>query len=178
MTSAGCDSHCHSQRREHDPGDRPRRWRAVGLRDRGRPPVSTALESRLPIDRHRGCLRQTRKRSGGPIARVGWCPARSCFVTTKLATDDQGYQSSQDALKASLERLGLDYVGPLSHPLARRRTQASYVNSWGGLMKRRGGRRHQIHRRGQLPRRTTCRTSSTLSYFTPAINQIELAPPA
>ena len=32
------------------------------------------------------------------------------FITTKLATEDQGYQASQDACKASVERLGLDYV--------------------------------------------------------------------
>ena len=32
------------------------------------------------------------------------------FITTKLATEDQGFQSSQDALRRSLERLGLDYV--------------------------------------------------------------------
>jgi len=42
---------------------------------------------------------------------AGSCLPRSeLFVTTKLAIDDQGFQSSQDALKASLDRLGLEYV--------------------------------------------------------------------
>jgi diketogulonate reductase-like aldo/keto reductase len=46
---------------------------------------------------------------GRAIASSG-VPREDLFVTTKLATEDQGFQSSQDALKASLERLGLDYV--------------------------------------------------------------------
>ena len=46
---------------------------------------------------------------GRAIASSG-VPREELFVTTKLATADQGYQSSQDALAASLERLGLDYV--------------------------------------------------------------------
>ena len=46
---------------------------------------------------------------GRAIASSG-VPREDLFVTTKLATEDQGFQSSQDALKASLDRLGLDYV--------------------------------------------------------------------
>ena len=46
---------------------------------------------------------------GRAIAASG-IPRAEVFVTTKLATEDQGFQSSQDAFKASLERLGLDYV--------------------------------------------------------------------
>ena len=46
---------------------------------------------------------------GRAIASSG-VPRDELFVTTKLATKDQGFQSSQDALAASLERLGLDYV--------------------------------------------------------------------
>jgi 2,5-diketo-D-gluconate reductase A len=110
---------------------------------------------------------------GRAIAASG-LPRSQLFVTTKLATDDQGYQSSQDALKASLERLGLDYVDlylihwPGGDP-------GSYVNSWGGLMKRRedGDTRsigvanfHAEHLSNIID----------LSYFTPAINQIELHP--
>src|SRR5260370_21967466 len=58
---------------------------------------------------------------GRAIAASG-VPRSELFVTTKLATHDQGFQSSQDAMKASLERLGLDYLDlyliqlPLSHP--------------------------------------------------------------
>ena len=110
---------------------------------------------------------------GRAIAGSG-LPRSELFVTTKLATDDQGFQSSQDALKASLDRLGLDYVDlylihwPGGDP-------GSYVNSWGGLMKRRedGDTRsigvanfHAEHLSNIID----------LSYFTPAINQIELHP--
>jgi 2,5-diketo-D-gluconate reductase A len=46
---------------------------------------------------------------GRAIAASG-IPRAEIFLTTKLAIDDQGYQSSQDSIKASLERLGMDYV--------------------------------------------------------------------
>src|SRR3977135_1775720 len=71
---------------------------------------------------------------GRAIAASG-VPRDELFITTKLATEDQGYQASQDACKASVERLGLDYVDlylihwPGGDP-------GNYVNSWGGLMKR------------------------------------------
>jgi len=96
------------------------------------------------------------------------------FVTTKLATGDLGFQASQDAIKASVERLGLDYVDlylihwPGGDP-------GKYVDSWGGLMKRRedGLTRsigvanfHAEHLSNIID----------LSFFTPAINQIELHP--
>jgi 2,5-diketo-D-gluconate reductase A len=110
---------------------------------------------------------------GRAIAASG-VPRSELFVTTKLATDDQGYQSSQDALKASLERLGLDYVDLyLIHWPGGDASQ--YVNSWGGLMKRRedGDTKsigvanfHAEHLSNVID----------LSYFTPAINQIELHP--
>jgi 2,5-diketo-D-gluconate reductase A len=110
---------------------------------------------------------------GRAIAASG-VPRSELFVTTKLATDDQGYQLSQDALKASLERLGLDYVDLyLIHWPGGDASQ--YVNSWGGLMKRRedGDTRsigvanfHAEHLSNVID----------LSYFTPAINQIELHP--
>src|ERR1700754_1571134 len=67
---------------------------------------------------------------GRAIAASG-VPREELFVTTKLATADQGFQSSQDALTASLERLGLEYVDlylihwPAGDP-------DKYVNSWGG----------------------------------------------
>src|SRR3984957_13977211 len=46
---------------------------------------------------------------GRAIAASG-IPRAELFITTKLANADQGINSSQDACKASLERLGLDYL--------------------------------------------------------------------
>ena len=88
---------------------------------------------------------------GRAIAASG-IPRAEIFVTTKLATDDQGFQAAQDACKASLERLGLDYVDlylihwPGGDP-------GKYVDSWGGLMKLQAGRLRQVDRRLQLSRR-------------------------
>jgi 2,5-diketo-D-gluconate reductase A len=110
---------------------------------------------------------------GRAVAASG-IPREELFVTTKLATDDQGFQSSQDALKASLDRLGLDYVDLyLIHWPAGE--QGKYIDSWGGLMtcKENGGTRsigvanfHAEHLSNIID----------LSFFTPAINQIELHP--
>ena len=110
---------------------------------------------------------------GRAIAASG-LPRSELFVTTKLATEDQGFQASQDACKASVERLGLDYVDLyLIHWPGGDHGQ--YVNSWGGLMKRKedGLTRsigvanfHAEHLSNIID----------LSFFTPAINQIELHP--
>jgi diketogulonate reductase-like aldo/keto reductase len=110
---------------------------------------------------------------GRAIAASG-VPRSELYVTTKLATPDQGFQSSQDALKASLQRLGLDYVDLyLIHWPGG--DHSKYVNSWGGLMKSKevGDTRsigvanfHAEHLSNIID----------LSFFTPAINQIELHP--
>ena len=72
---------------------------------------------------------------GRAIAASG-VPRAELFVTTKLAIQDLGFQASQDACKASLERLGLDYVDLyLIHWPAGE--SGTYVDSWGGLMKSR-----------------------------------------
>ncbi len=96
------------------------------------------------------------------------------FITTKLATEDQGFQSSQDALRRSLERLGLDYVDLyLIHWPGGE--HGKYIDSWGGLMRAKedGHSRsigvcnsHAQHLEDLL----------ALSFFTPAVNQIELHP--
>ncbi|MCZ8380386.1 aldo/keto reductase [Mycobacterium sp. CPCC 205372] len=101
-------------------------------------------------------------------------PRDEVFVTTKLATGDLGFKSSQDAGRASLERLGLDYVDLyLIHWPAG--DHGKYVDSWGGLMKLKedGVTRsigvsnfHAEHLSNIID----------LSFFTPAINQIELHP--
>src|SRR3977135_509831 len=101
-------------------------------------------------------------------------PRDELFITTKLATEDQGFQASQDACKASVERLVLYSVDLyLIHWPGGDHGQ--YVNSWGGLMKRKedGLTRsigvanfHAEHLSNIID----------LSFFTPAINQIELHP--
>jgi 2,5-diketo-D-gluconate reductase A len=110
---------------------------------------------------------------GRAIASSG-VPREELFVTTKLATHDQGFQASQDACKASLERLGMDYVDLyLIHWPAGER--GAYVDSWGGLMKEKEAGRarsigvanfHEEHLSNVIE----------LSFFTPAVNQIELHP--
>ena len=95
---------------------------------------------------------------GRAIASAG-IPREEIFITTKLATDDQGFQSSQDACKASLERLGLDYVDLyLIHWPATK--QGAHVDSWGGLMKAREVGHTRSIGVANFPR-GLCRTSST-----------------
>jgi diketogulonate reductase-like aldo/keto reductase len=110
---------------------------------------------------------------GRAIASSG-VPREEVFVTTKLATSDQGFQASQDAIKASLERLGLEYVDlylihwPAGDP-------GKYVDSWGGLMKRKElGDTRSIGVCNFLAEDLS--NVIDLSYFVPAINQIELHP--
>jgi 2,5-diketo-D-gluconate reductase A len=110
---------------------------------------------------------------GRAIAASG-VPREELFVTTKLATEDQGFQSSRDALKASLERLGLDYVDLyLIHWPAGE--HGAYIDAWGGLMTSRedGHTRsigvanfHEEHLSNIID----------LSFVTPVVNQIELHP--
>ncbi|WP_163889396.1 aldo/keto reductase [Mycolicibacterium hippocampi] len=110
---------------------------------------------------------------GRAISQSG-VPRDELFVTTKLATEDQGFQSSQNALKASLERLGLEYVDLyLIHWPAIE--HGKYVDSWGGLMK--------AKEVGDTRSIGVCNFNEghlddiiNLSFFTPAVNQIELHP--
>jgi len=110
---------------------------------------------------------------GRAIAASG-VPRDELYITTKLATEDQGFQASQDALKASIERLGLDYVDlylihwPGGDP-------GKYVDSWGGLMK---GKEDGFTKSIGVSNFHAEDLSNVidLSYFTPAINQIELHP--
>jgi 2,5-diketo-D-gluconate reductase A len=110
---------------------------------------------------------------GRAIAASG-IPRDEIFVTTKLANADQGFQSSQDALRASLGRLGLDYVDLyLIHWPAGE--HGKYIDSWGGLMKSK-----EV---GETRSIGVCNSHAhhlddliSLSFFTPAVNQIELHP--
>ncbi|WP_422748414.1 aldo/keto reductase [Mycobacterium sp. WMMD1722] len=110
----------------------------------------------------------------GRAVNASGIPREEIFVTTKLAVADLGFQSSQDAIRASLERLGLDYVDLyLIHWPAGE--QGKYVDSWGGMMKsRQDGLARSIgvcnfHEEHLL-------NIIQLSFFTPAVNQIELHP--
>jgi 2,5-diketo-D-gluconate reductase A len=110
---------------------------------------------------------------GRAIAASG-VPRDELFITTKLATEDQGFQASQDACTASIERLGLDYVDlylihwPGGDP-------GRYVDSWGGLMKR---KQDGLTRSIGVSNFHAEDLSNVieLSFVTPAVNQIELHP--
>jgi 2,5-diketo-D-gluconate reductase A len=110
---------------------------------------------------------------GRAIAASG-IPRAELFVTTKLANADQGLTTSQAACKASLERLGLDYVDLyLIHWPAPQ--LGKYVDSFGGLIQARGD--------GLTRSIGVCNfteehldTVIDLTFVTPAVNQIELHP--
>jgi 2,5-diketo-D-gluconate reductase A len=110
---------------------------------------------------------------GRAIAASG-IPRAELFVTTKLANADQGLTSTQNACKASLERLGLDYVDLyLIHWPAPQ--LGKYVDSFGGLIQLRGD--------GQVRSIGVCNFTEDhlsniidLTFVTPAVNQIELHP--
>ena len=110
---------------------------------------------------------------GRAIAASG-IPRAELFVTTKLATADQGFSKATEACSASLERLGLDYLDLfLVHwPAA---ALGSYVDSFGGLIQARGdGTTRSIG----VSNFTEDHLSMVidLTFVTPAVNQIELHP--
>jgi diketogulonate reductase-like aldo/keto reductase len=110
---------------------------------------------------------------GRAIAASG-VPREELFITTKLATADQGFQASQDACKASLSRLGLDYLDLyLIHWPAE--ANGKYIDAWGGLMKAKEvGQTKSIG----VSNFTAENLADVidLSFVTPVINQIELHP--
>jgi 2,5-diketo-D-gluconate reductase A len=110
---------------------------------------------------------------GRAIAASG-VPRAEIFVTTKLATPDQGFQASQDGAKASLERLGLDYVDLyLIHWPGG--DSGKYVDSWAGLMRVQGdGLTKSIGVANFTPEDLS--TIIDLTYVVPTVNQIELHP--
>jgi diketogulonate reductase-like aldo/keto reductase len=110
---------------------------------------------------------------GRAIAASG-IPRAELFVTTKLATPDQGFVSAQEACTASLERLGLEYVDLyLIHWPAP--SVGKYVDAFGGMIQSRG----EGHARSIGVSNFTEDHLSTvidLTFVTPAVNQIELHP--
>jgi 2,5-diketo-D-gluconate reductase A len=110
---------------------------------------------------------------GRAIAASG-IPRDELFISTKVATEDQGYNSTREALAASLVRLGLDYVDMyMIHWPA---TQlGKYIDTYGAMQK--------IQQEGQIRSIGVCNfleeqlgTISDLTYTNPVINQIELHP--
>jgi 2,5-diketo-D-gluconate reductase A len=110
---------------------------------------------------------------GRAIAASG-VPRSELYVTTKVATGDQGFTAVQDAGLASLERLGLDYVDLyLIHwPAAQ---LGEYVNTWGGII--------QLQAKGLARSIGVCNFTdeylgmvSDLTFVAPVVNQIELHP--
>jgi 2,5-diketo-D-gluconate reductase A len=110
---------------------------------------------------------------GRAIAASG-IPRAEIYVTTKLATEDQGYQSSMDACKASLERLGMDYVDLyLIHWPGG--DAARYVHSWGAMLKaKEDGLAKSVGVANFTPE--ALENIMDLTYTAPTINQIELHP--
>ena len=110
---------------------------------------------------------------GRAIAASG-IPRAELFVTTKLATPDQGFSKSPMACTASLERLGLEYVDLyLIHWPAP--AQGQYVDSFGGLIQSQG----EGHARSIGVANFSAEHLSMvidLTFVTPAVNQIELHP--
>jgi 2,5-diketo-D-gluconate reductase A len=110
---------------------------------------------------------------GRAIAASG-IPRAELFITTKLANADQGITSTQNACKASLERLGLDYLDLyLIHWPAPQ--LGKYVDSFGGLIQL----RHDDYVRSIGVCNFTdehLETVIDLTFVTPAVNQIELHP--
>jgi len=110
---------------------------------------------------------------GRAIAASG-IPRAELFITTKVANADQGFNLTQDAVKVSLDKLGLDYVDLfLIHwPMAQ---LGKYVDAFGGLIQSRGD--------GHTRSIGVCNfneeyleTVIDLTYVTPVVNQVELHP--
>ena len=110
---------------------------------------------------------------GRAIAASG-IPRAELFVTTKLATADQGFRSAPQACNDSLERLGLDYVDLyLIHWPAP--SLGKYPDAFGGMIQSRG----EGHARSIGVSNFTEDHLSVvidLAFVTPAVNQIELHP--
>ena len=110
---------------------------------------------------------------GRAIAASG-VPRSEIFLTTKLTTPDQGFQASQDAAKASLERLGQEYVDLYLIHWPGGDT-GKYVDSWGGLLRIQGdGLTKSIGVANFTSEDLS--TIIDLSYVVPTVNQIELHP--
>lgn len=110
---------------------------------------------------------------GRAIAASG-VPRSELFVTTKVATQDQGFTATKEAFQKSLERLGLDYVDMyLIHwPAAQ---LGKYVDTYGALLTaNQDGLARSVGVANFAEEHLN--TIVELIYHTPAVNQIELHP--
>jgi 2,5-diketo-D-gluconate reductase A len=110
---------------------------------------------------------------GRAIAASG-IPRVELFITTKVATHDQGFNSTKEALAASLERLSLDYVDMyMIHWPAPQ--LGKYIDTYGAMqILAQEGSMHSIGCCNFLEEQLS--TISDLTYTNPAVNQIELHP--
>lgn len=113
------------------------------------------------------------KAVGRAIAASG-IPRDELFISTKIATQEQGFSSNPQALAGSLERLGLDYLDMymIHWPAAQ---LGKYVDTYGAMQ----GSQQQ----GLIRSIGVCNfleeqlgTISDLTYTNPVVNQIELHP--
>jgi diketogulonate reductase-like aldo/keto reductase len=110
----------------------------------------------------------------GRAIAVSGIPRAELFITTKVANADQGFNLTQDAVKVSLDKLGLDYVDLfLIHwPQAQ---VGKYVDAFGGLIQSRGDGHTRSIGVSNF-NEEYLETVIDLTYVTPAVNQIELHP--
>ena len=142
------------------------------------PPEDTAETVKLALDAgyrsiDTASMYENEKEVGDAIAQSG-LPREELFVTTKLGNHDHGHDAALEALDASLERLGLDYVDLyLIHwPIP---SQDLYVETWKALEEANAdGRARAIGGSNFLPEHLERVVTETDTV--PAVNQIELHP--
>jgi diketogulonate reductase-like aldo/keto reductase len=111
----------------------------------------------------------------GAAVRSSGIPREEVFITTKLWHTDHGFESSQRAARASLDRLGTSYVDLYLIHSPRANAPQDRLDSWRGLEK--------------LQREGLCRAIGVSNYsirhleelreasdVTPAVNQVEFHP--
>ena len=143
------------------------------IRGRNRARRLDGAGDRLSADRHRRGLRQ-RSRCRPRHRGVRNSRAPSCSSPPRWPTPTTGFNVTQDAVKVSLDKLGLDYVDLFLIHWPQPQL-GKYVDTFGGLIQARGN--------GHTRSIGVCNfteeyleTVIDLTYVTPAVNQIELHP--
>ncbi len=111
----------------------------------------------------------------GQAVRASHIPREEVFITTKLWHTEQGFERSQRAARASLDRLGLSYIDLYLIHSPRANSPQDRIDSWKGLE--------------ELQREGVCRAIGVSNYTVrhleelaassktaPAVNQVELHP--